>query len=108
MECTRYRESIQDLIDGTIGPIRRAELERHLDGCPDCRALVADLETIRDAGRLARSDRAAVARLASDRRATCGRKAALPRRRRHVRRHGCIRHSSRSRLRSSSPWAHRW
>ena len=49
MECTRYRESIQDLIDGTIGPIRRAELERHLAGCADCRALVADLETIRDA-----------------------------------------------------------
>src|SRR6476620_907341 len=48
MECTRYRESIQDLIDGTIGPIRRAELERHLEGCADCRALVADLETIRD------------------------------------------------------------
>src|SRR4051794_2523624 len=48
MECTRYRESIQDLIDGTIGPIRRAELERHLGECADCRSLVADLETIRD------------------------------------------------------------
>src|SRR4051812_49646628 len=48
MDCTRYRESIQDLIDGTIGPIRRAELERHLDECADCRSLVADLETIRD------------------------------------------------------------
>ena len=39
-----YRESIQELVDGTIGPIRRAELERHLDDCEDCRALVADLQ----------------------------------------------------------------
>jgi putative zinc finger protein len=49
MECTGYRESVHDLVDGTIGPIRRAELERHIDGCADCRALVADLEAIRDA-----------------------------------------------------------
>jgi hypothetical protein len=49
MDCTGYRESIHDLIDGTIGPIRRAELERHLAGCGDCRALAADLEAIRDA-----------------------------------------------------------
>ena len=49
MDCTRYSESIHDLIDGTVGPIRRAELERHLDSCRDCRALVADLEAIRDA-----------------------------------------------------------
>ena len=68
MECTRYRESIQDLIDGTIGPIRRAELERHLEGCADCRALVADLETIRDRAGLSRSDGTAFTRLAADRR----------------------------------------
>lgn len=49
MDCTRYSESIDDLIDGTVGSIRRAELERHLDSCGDCRALVADLEAIRDA-----------------------------------------------------------
>src|SRR6185295_6403993 len=42
-----YRESIQELIDGTIGAIRRAELERHLDGCAECRAFLADLEAIR-------------------------------------------------------------
>ncbi len=45
---TAYRESIHELIDGTIGNIRRAELERHLADCTDCRAWLADMEAIRD------------------------------------------------------------
>lgn len=45
---TLYRESIQELVDGTIGAIRRAELERHLADCVECRAFLADMETIRD------------------------------------------------------------
>lgn len=49
MACTRYLDSIHELVDGTIGPIRRADLEAHLAGCEDCRALVADLQKIRDA-----------------------------------------------------------
>ncbi len=49
MQCSRYREWIQELADGTLGSIRRAELERHVDECPDCRAFAADLEAIRDA-----------------------------------------------------------
>lgn len=49
MNCSPYRESIHELVDGTIGPIRRAELERHLDTCADCRALAADLRAIHDA-----------------------------------------------------------
>ena len=44
---TAYRESIQELIDGTIGGIRRAELERHLVECAECRLFLADMETIR-------------------------------------------------------------
>ncbi len=44
---TAYRESIQELIDGTIGGIRRAELERHLAECAECRSFLADMETIR-------------------------------------------------------------
>jgi anti-sigma factor RsiW len=48
MHCTGYRQSIHELVDGTIGPIRLAELERHLDTCPDCRMLVSDLQEIRD------------------------------------------------------------
>jgi anti-sigma factor RsiW len=49
MICTGYRESLDELVDGTIGPIRRAELERHLEACPDCRSLLHDLQAIRDA-----------------------------------------------------------
>jgi hypothetical protein len=46
MTCERYRQSIQELIDGTLGSIRRAELELHLDECDDCRALADDLRLI--------------------------------------------------------------
>ena len=44
---TVYRESIHELIDGTIGAIRRAELERHLEDCGECRTFLADMEAIR-------------------------------------------------------------
>ena len=49
MTCTQYRDAIQELADGTLGPVRRAELQTHLDLCEDCRALVADLKKIRAA-----------------------------------------------------------
>ncbi|MBA2301340.1 MAG: zf-HC2 domain-containing protein [Acidobacteria bacterium] len=49
MHCNQYREAIQELADGTLGPIRRAELQTHLDLCPHCRALAADLQKIRTA-----------------------------------------------------------
>jgi Putative zinc-finger len=42
-------EAIQELVDGTLGPIRRAELEQHLAECEPCRRLLADLKKIRDA-----------------------------------------------------------
>jgi hypothetical protein len=48
MTCRQYREWIEDLVDGTIVPIRRAELERHLAECGECRALAADLQIIHD------------------------------------------------------------
>ncbi|HEX6975655.1 MAG TPA: zf-HC2 domain-containing protein, partial [Vicinamibacterales bacterium] len=46
MNCSQYRESLHELVDGTIGPIRRAELERHLETCAECRALLDDLRAI--------------------------------------------------------------
>lgn len=46
--CERYRQSIHELVDGTIGPIRRAELQQHLNACDACRALAADLQFVRD------------------------------------------------------------
>jgi anti-sigma factor RsiW len=49
MNCKRSTDDIQALVDGTLGPIRVAELERHLDECETCRALANDLRRIRDA-----------------------------------------------------------
>ena len=51
MPCNDYREAIQELADGALGPIRRAELQMHLDVCPRCRALAADMLRIRDLAR---------------------------------------------------------
>ena len=48
MSCHLYREAIQELTDGTLGPIRRAELELHLEQCEECRALAGDLAKIRE------------------------------------------------------------
>jgi hypothetical protein len=49
--CERYLNAIQELVDGTLGPIRRAELELHLESCDGCRALAADLREITRAAR---------------------------------------------------------
>src|SRR3954467_11086550 len=49
MAFQKYVNSIQELVDGTIGSIRRAELEMHLDECEDCRGLRDDLQRIHDA-----------------------------------------------------------
>src|SRR5262245_15671235 len=49
MACERNIERIQELVDGTLGAIRRSELEQHLARCEECRALKEDLERIRDA-----------------------------------------------------------
>jgi anti-sigma factor RsiW len=48
MSCTR-RAEIQDLVDGTLGRFRAAELQQHIDSCDECRALLRDLEKIRGA-----------------------------------------------------------
>ena len=50
--CERYLNAIHELVDGTLGPIRRAELELHLEACDGCRALADDL---REIARTARS-----------------------------------------------------
>jgi hypothetical protein len=61
MSCARYNEAIQDLADGTLGAIRKAELQLHLDECDACRALASDFQKIRDTAasldRLAAPDR---------------------------------------------------
>jgi hypothetical protein len=48
MSCTNKRNAIQELVDGTIVPIRRAELQQHLNVCEACRQFAADMQRIRD------------------------------------------------------------
>ena len=48
MNHDRYRDAIQELADGTLGQIRRAELQQHLDECPACRRLADDMRRIRE------------------------------------------------------------
>jgi hypothetical protein len=48
MACERYLNAIQDLADGTLGSIRRAELQLHLEQCEPCRRLAEDLSRIHD------------------------------------------------------------
>ena len=50
MPCQRYAQSIQELVDGTLGAIRTAELEQHLEACASCRAFAADMQRIRELG----------------------------------------------------------
>ena len=49
MACPQYLNSIHEAVDGTIGSIRRAELELHVDTCAGCRVLLEDLQRIHDA-----------------------------------------------------------
>ena len=49
MTCARSRTDLQELIDGTLGAIRSAELQQHLETCADCRALHDDLRRIHEA-----------------------------------------------------------
>jgi anti-sigma factor RsiW len=49
MACQQYLNSLHEAVDGTIGSIRRAELELHVDACDACRALLDDLQRVRDA-----------------------------------------------------------
>src|SRR4029079_14365020 len=44
-----YRDTIHELIDGTLGAIRRAELERHLADCAECQSFLDDMQAIRAA-----------------------------------------------------------
>src|SRR5258708_9604506 len=62
MACEQYLNWIQEQVDGTIGSIRRAQIEVHVDECDDCRGLVEALKRIDDAAadlpELAARDRA--------------------------------------------------
>jgi anti-sigma factor RsiW len=49
MTCQDYSDAIAEFVDGSLDPARQRELERHVEGCPACRALVADLKSIQAA-----------------------------------------------------------
>ena len=55
MTCTMhgrgFEDQVGDFVDGVLPAGARAAFEEHLALCPSCRALAADLGTIRDAAR---------------------------------------------------------
>lgn len=49
MRCADFSEPIAAFVDGTLDPAAQRALERHVEGCAACRALVADLKSIQAA-----------------------------------------------------------
>jgi len=49
MNCEELNEALVDLVDGRLEGAGQRAVERHLEGCPSCRALVEDLRSIRAA-----------------------------------------------------------
>ena len=49
MNCEELNAVLVDLVDGRLEAATERNIERHLEVCADCRALVADMRTIRAA-----------------------------------------------------------
>jgi hypothetical protein len=49
MKCEDLNQTLVDLVDGRLDGAGQRDVERHLEGCANCRALVEDLRTIRAA-----------------------------------------------------------
>ena len=49
MNCEDLNEALVDLVDGRLDGAGQRTVERHLEGCQNCRALVEDLRSIRAA-----------------------------------------------------------
>jgi anti-sigma factor RsiW len=48
MKCADLQSDVLvDLVDGRLDPTLQRDVERHLEACPGCRALVTDLRSIR-------------------------------------------------------------
>ena len=68
LRCIELVDGISAFIDGQVDDAERARIERHLQGCPGCRAAVDQFETIRRlAGRLSPADVASIDPLTRDR-----------------------------------------
>jgi anti-sigma factor RsiW len=48
MDCRRAEELLSDHLEGTLDALIAADLEAHLAGCPDCRALRSALAEVRE------------------------------------------------------------
>ncbi|MEW6320797.1 MAG: zf-HC2 domain-containing protein [Acidobacteriota bacterium] len=49
MRCEEVRSMAGEYVEGALGAVAFGRVERHLDACGDCRALVTDLRAIRAA-----------------------------------------------------------
>lgn len=50
MNCAELQgDVLVDLVDGRLDPAQQRQVERHLDACDQCRALVTDLRSVRAA-----------------------------------------------------------
>jgi anti-sigma factor RsiW len=49
MTCEDLNEALVDLVDGRLDGAEQRSIERHLEACANCRALVEDMRTIRAA-----------------------------------------------------------
>lgn len=49
MKCADLSEALVDLVDGRLDGAEQRDVERHLEACANCRALVEDLRSIRAA-----------------------------------------------------------
>src|SRR5687768_13214417 len=48
MKCADLQSDVLvDLVDGRLEPAHQRDIERHLEACAECRALVTDLRSIR-------------------------------------------------------------
>ena len=52
MRCPTARRRLSDALDGTLPARRRARLETHLQGCPDCRAYRDRIGLLQDRAKL--------------------------------------------------------
>ncbi|HEY5388010.1 MAG TPA: zf-HC2 domain-containing protein [Thermoleophilia bacterium] len=49
MDCSYFRQRINNFIDGELGYLEVAELQQHLSFCPDCAAELAQMSEVRGA-----------------------------------------------------------
>lgn len=49
MNCSDLNEALVDFVDGRLDPADQRQVERHIEVCDNCSALVTDLRTIRAA-----------------------------------------------------------